>query len=248
MLLPLSLVLAVPGAPIPSPVPLVDGELLLDASPAVRAATVHGIENLLDQPRRFRFACELNEHMGAPRRCVPAEELSEPITWAEFFRRAERTGDGDLVESRALERARSIRVQGRADGRHRRLVLVDVVMALQDALPPLPSAGIEAAADVTFEEITGAVPAASLYPEGALRSEIWADVEITCRITLARSLLCRDGRVAATGDAEHRYDRAFIMATYQLSSMQKLAPLTRGGQDVRGKDVVLRVHWSTPSN
>jgi len=164
---------------------------------------------------------------------------------AQAFETALEEPGGDSAIRAGYERVEALRVRiGPApQDRDRKLMLFTQVVAATDGLPPFAPAETLPERDVAFEDTEAGFTTSRLYPETALRNDDRATVSATCRVLADRSLLCRDAEVSPLSRAPPRAARLFVLATYQLTSVRKIAPLSRDGRPVAGRDVRLTISW-----
>jgi hypothetical protein len=251
MLLLLLLLARAPDDRLPPLVEATPADIVVRVSRSLRAATLAEMPRPPAQPVTVTLACEVVPVNGEPLRCAPADALRSVTTWSGFVEASERFArtvsepGGDPVIRAGFDRIRGIRVRastldGHAD---HKLMLFREIVAASDAQPPLPPAQTLDPRDLTYEDLGDQGLTGQLYPNAALRNDDMAQVALTCRIEPARTLLCRDAELLS-----HRGDlatapRLFILATYQITALWRVAPLTPDGRPVVGRDVRLKVNW-----
>jgi hypothetical protein len=110
-----------------------------------------------------------------------------------------------------------------------------------------PSGTIESS-DIEMDERPDGAILTAYYPAQALRAGIQARIHAMCRVMPDRKLFCHDAELISP-DAAVTPDIAgeFRNATYQVFDAIRLAPLSKKGDPVVGRDVDMRITFVLPN-
>jgi hypothetical protein len=237
------------------PTTLAAAQIAKPAGRSVKSATAPLTQ--AGSSRSFEFVCAVWSH-AVPSNCIPASSTPAPLDWREFEQaskayEAELEGPGgDKVAQAALDRAlaTSLAPDLRQGGDKGALYRFTVTVAASDRVELSASRGDLTAKDVVFETRPDSELLLSLFPSHALRSGVGVTVRAICRVEADRSLMCREGQVAAPLPTNSAWDatmaRRFVLATYQAMSAFRLAPKTTAGADVVGYDLPMALRWTLP--
>jgi hypothetical protein len=245
------------AASLPAPVDADAYGVVLPPSAALRSGTAAELPSPPVAPRRVDLICSIRVEFGAPDECLPAETSLAGLDETEFtragraFREDLRKAEADPIVRAALTRIMLMRLRAdRPRTGETVLVRFSETIAARDLVPdPAPAERIDRES-LQFEPLPPELTN-SLFPVRALRNERQARVTMICRIGGDQRLQCRGGTVTMPGfrpefdspQAEAEMERDFLMASYQLSSLLRVAPTTIDGRQVAGRDVEYSVSW-----
>lgn len=255
IILPLLLALSPQTAPAPAtdPVPADSSNILYAPSRSLRAATAAAATGLPATPVTVRFECLVVADTGAPARCFPLEGAAKPATTAADFERrhlAWPSATAPAPVAVALQRVLFTRVRPFAEpGKDNppRLMLFSETVSPGDVVTLGKSGGTTDSSDIEMDERPDGAVLTAYYPAAALRAGVGARVKATCRVMPDRKLFCHDADLIGQ-DSSITPDTAgdFRNAAYQVLDAIRLAPLTKVGDPVVGRDIEMRISFVVP--
>ncbi|MEN3745873.1 hypothetical protein TPR58_01745 [Sphingomonas sp. HF-S3] len=242
---------------LPESVPATESTIFFGPSRSLKADVATEHPGLPATPVTHRFQCLVDSWKGEPVSCIPLDGAAKPAaTRTEFAKRAG-AWNGGQGASATLQAAYShvmftrLRSTGEAPADATKPNLVPMILSgtvsASDS-PKLPaSLGTIASSDMEMDDRPSAALLTAYYPAQALRENVEIRMRADCRVQPDRMLLCRDAR-AAEGEAElsPALLHQFAMSTYQVIGAIRLAPLTKKGDPVVGREVEVRIAFVVP--
>lgn len=258
IILPMLLMLAVQDAPdaMAAPVKADSSNVLYAPSRSLKAATA-AVAGLPASPVTVRLQCTVEPDTGTPVSCVPLEANAKPITSRAELNRREAAWESGAAAAApavtvAIQRVRFTRIRAvpAADGKPAAPVqmLFTETVGAGDAVKLGAPTGTLTSADLEMDERPDGALLTAYYPAQALRAGIQARIKANCRVMPDRKLFCRDAELISP-DAAITPEIAgeFRNATYQVFDAIRLAPLSKAGDPVVGRDVDMRISFVLPS-
>jgi len=256
MILPMLLALAAQDAPdkIADPVRADAGTILYGPSRSLRSASA-ALPGIPASPVTVRLQCTVETDTGAPTSCIPLENGAKPVTSrAELKRRETAWESGAAAASpavtAAIQRVQFTRIRpttaaGKPDT-PLQMLFTETVSA-GDVIKLGAPTGTIATGDVEMDERPDGDILIAYYPAQALRAGIQARITASCRVMPDRKLFCHDAELISP-DAAITPEIAgqFRNATYQVFDAVRLAPLSKTGDPVVGRDVDMRISFVLP--
>lgn len=265
IILPLLLALSLQNAPAQSaakpapakpadPVRADSGNILYGPSRSLRSSTAAAAAGLPAAPVTVQFECLVGADTGAPQRCLPLENGGRPATTiAEFERRqmAWPSVSAPASIATALQRVLFTRVRpaaGATKDSPPSLMLFSDTVSAGDVVTLGKSGGTTDSTDIEMDERPDGAVLTAYYPATALRGGVGARVSASCRVMPDRKLFCHDAALIGQ-DSSITPDVAadFRNAAYQVLDAVRLAPLTKTGDPVVGRDVDMRISFVVPN-
>lgn len=236
------------------PVKADSGNILYGPSRSLRASTAAAASGLPAAPVTVQFECLVGADTGAPQRCFPLENGAKPaVTIPEFERRqmAWPSVSAPAAVATALQRVLFTRVRptaGATKDSPPSLMLFSDTVSAGDVVTLGKSGGSTDASDIEMDERPDGAVLTAYYPATALRGGVGARVSARCRVMPDRKLFCRDAALIGQ-DSSITPDVAaeFRNATYQVLDAVRLAPLTKAGDPVVGRDIDMRISFVVPN-
>lgn len=257
MILPLLLALSVQDAPdtMPPPVKADSTNILYAPSRSLRSASA-AVAGVPAAPVTVRLQCTVETDSGAPTSCVPLENGAKPVTSRAELKRRETAWESGAAAAApavtvALQRVRFTRVRPTAavgtPGTPVQMIFAETVGAGDVVRLGAPT-GVIASSDMEMDERPDGAILTAYYPAQALRAGIQARIKASCRVMPDRKLFCHDAELV-NPDAAITPDIAaeFRNATYQVFDAVRLAPLSKTGDPVVGRDVDMRISFVLPN-
>jgi len=237
----------------PEPVAADSANIFYPPSKSLRSATAAAATGLPATPVAVRLQCEVAS-WGGPIACLPLESNARPVTSRAEWRKRQAawTATGAAAASPAvkvaIERVRFIRVRA-AEGATTappQMIFTEAVSA-SDAVTLGKPAGIIESRDLEMDERPGPDILQAYYPAAAIQAGVTARMKATCRVTPDRKLLCRDAELVSPDAAMTAAVASdFRNATYQVLDVIRLAPLTKQGDPVVGREIDMRISFVLP--
>jgi hypothetical protein len=242
-----------PAKPI-DPVKADSSNILYGPSKSLRSSTAAAVTGLPAAPVTVQFECLVGADSGAPERCFPLENGAKPaVTIPEFERRqmAWPQISAPATVAIALQRVRFTRVRplaGTTKDSTPLLMLFSDTVSAGDVVTLGKSGGDIASSDFEMDDRPDGAILTAYYPAAALRANIGTRVKASCRVMPDRKLFCHDAQLIEQDSAITPDTAAdFRNATYQVFDAIRLAPLSKGGDPVVGRDVDMRISFVVPN-
>lgn len=234
------------------PVKADSASILYAPSRSLRSATAAAAD-LPAAPVTVQFECLVSTDTGTPDHCFPLESGAKPATTAaEAEKRAAAwpRGAASPAVSVALQRVLFTRVRPSAEpGKPTPPVLTmfSETVSAGDVTTLGKSLGTMSASDIEMDERPDANVLAAYYPAAALHAGIAARVGASCRVMPDRKLFCHDADlIGADSSITPEMGSDFRNAAYQVLDAIRLAPLSKTGDPVVGRDVDMRISFVVP--
>ncbi|MES2445035.1 MAG: hypothetical protein V4574_19590 [Pseudomonadota bacterium] len=257
IILPMMLMLAVQDAPdkLPEPAKADSATILYAPSRSLRSASAAAAAGLPASPVTVRLQCTVATDTGTPESCIPLDAGAKPVTSrAELARRAAAWESGAASAAPAvtvaLQRVMLTRIRPTAEAGKPPVpvqMLFTETVGASDVVKLGASSGTIESRDLEMDERPDAAVLEAYYPAAALRAGIQARIRATCRVMPDRKLFCRDAELVSPDAAITPAIAAeFRNATYQVFDAVRLAPLSKKGDPVVGRDVDMRISFVLP--
>jgi hypothetical protein len=231
------------------------GNIVYAPSRSLRSATAAAATGLPAAPVMIRFECIVGADNGAPLRCFPLENGAKPAaTLVEFERRyaAWPSASAPPAVAVALQRVLFTRVRPAAEAgatAPTALMLFTDTVKAGDVVTLGAPIGTIASGDLEMDERPDPAILSAYYPPAALRAGIGARAKATCRVMPDRKLFCRDAEIVGpAGSITPDLAADFRNATYQAFDTIRLAPLSKQGDPVVGRDIDMRISFVLPGS
>lgn len=255
IILPLLLAIAVQDADkLAAPVAADAATILYAPSRSLKSATAEAETGLPASPVTLRFQCMVEAGTGTPQSCILLDGAAQPaLRRSEYDRRL--TGQTLAPAARvAIARIRFTRVrptEAAPDPAAKTVTLTPMLftetVSTSDVLKPAAPVGVIGSNDMEMDERPDAALLTAYYPAQALRENVEVRMKALCRIGADRKLFCR-GAEPTVSDPKLTPDltRQFELATYQVLDGIRLAPLSKKGDPVVGRDIEVRIGFVLP--
>lgn len=239
-------------------------EYRVPVSDSVRAWTWDELAEKPVRPIAVRMACAVWAQ-GQAGACVDAALLppeQKTVDWLKIVELAEAADRSAGAAARQLREVAATRIaaaliasrdedmspDSRLSRKGMAVRVFEEVISPADARPPFAPGAAPPIEDAIMAKPVDGGLLRDLYPVVATVSRVSARVSITCRITEALRLLCRDpGTITFAAeplaDARGLIADALRNATYQLASTIGFEAKNSDGEAVAGRDYVLGVRW-----
>lgn len=258
IILPMLLMLAIQDAPdaMGEPAKADSSNIYYAPSRSLRSASA-AIAGLPASPVTVRLQCTVDTETGAPTSCIPLEANARPITSRTELKRRQTAWESGAAAATpavtvAIQRVlfTRIRTTPPVEGKPAvpvQMLFTDTVSA-GDVVKLGAPTGTITSSDMEMDERPDGALLTAYYPAQALRSGIQARIRANCRVMPDRKLFCRDAELI-NPDAAITPEIAaeFRNATYQVFDAIRLAPLSKTGDPVVGRDVDMRISFVLPS-
>lgn len=253
IILPLLLAITAQDADkLAAPVAADAGMILYAPSRSLRSATAAAETGLPATAVTLRFQCLVEA--GIPQHCILLEGAAQPaLRRTEFDRRlaAQALSSAARVALARIQFTRIRSTEPAPDPVAKSVTVTPMLftetVSAADVLKPGAPAGVIAANDMEMDERPDAALLAAYYPALALKENVEVRMKALCRIGADRKLFCRDAQPTAS-DPKLTPDltRLFELATYQVLDGIRLAPLSKKGDPVVGRDIEVRIGFVLP--
>jgi hypothetical protein len=258
MILPMLLMLAVQDAPdtMAAPAKADSTNILYAPSRSLRSSSA-AVAGVPASPVTVRLQCTVETDTGTPVSCLPLEANAKPIiSRAELARRTAAWESGAAAAAPAvtvaIQRVRFTRIRATPPADDKPPVPVQMLftetVGAGDVVKLGAPTGTITSSDMEMDERPDGAILTAYYPAQALRSGIQARIKANCRVMPDRKLFCRDAQLISPDAAiTPEIAAEFRNATYQVFDAIRLAPLSKTGDPVVGRDVDMRISFVLPS-
>lgn len=251
--LPLLMLLAAQDADkLPAPVEADPGMIAFAPSRSLRSASAAAVTGLPASPVTVRLQCAVQTADGVPMSCIVLDAGAKPVTSrAELQRRQASAGALAPAAAVAVQRVLFTRLKPVAPAAGQppvsQMLFTETVSA-GDVVKLGAPIGTLTSVDLEMDERPDSAVLTAYYPPAALRAGVEARIKAACRVLPDRKLFCRDAELISPDAAvTPTIASEFRNAGYQVFESIRLAPLSKQGDPVVGREVDMRITFVLPN-